>query len=294
MKRLFIAFMIFFGALAASAQTWFPYPVAPENLPIGRPRANYLVEHFWDRCPWKSAYSSPQKMEQSIRDFADYLPHASADTVFQSIDHLIKQSQKKPADFEKLLKMAEATFFADTASKFSDRVYLPFAEAGAGFKKFRPEQRAYYERQARIINNSMVNSPVPDLRVTAADGSTHALNDTTAGVQTYILIFERPDADRFDRIRFAANISVGKLVDAGLIQPILICAGEADAAWWKAAENLPRGWKAMALANAADLFDLRQNPSVYLADGSMKIISRQMPLGLLTANCEQLVISAGL
>lgn len=295
MNRLLITVLITLSAFAgAMADTWFPYPTPPEILPLGRPRANYIVEHFWDRCPWKSAYSSTAKMEETLRDFATFIPHAAADTTFLSIETLIKNTQKKPADFATLLKLAEATFYSDTAKTFSDVVYRPFAEAGATFKKFKPEQRNFYARQLKIIDNSMLNNPVAQLPVVAADGTVTNLNDTTPGVQTYILIFERPDDDHFDRVMFSANISVNKLIEAGLIQPILICAGEPTEEWWASTKRLPEGWRAVAMKNADTEMKLGNMPSVYLADAEMKIISKFMPLDILIYNCEQLVTNAGL
>ncbi len=278
----------------AGAETWFPYPSAPESLPYGRPRANYIVEHFWDRCPWKSAYSSTARMEQTISDFAEYIPHAQADTVFASIDVLIKNSQKKPQDFQTLLNIAETTFYSDTAAAIWPEVYLPFAEAGASFKKFKPEQRAKYQRQARIITNSGEGRPVPSLEVRDINGTKSSLNDTVEGVQTYILIFERPDAGRTDRVFFAGNVAVNKLTEAGLIQPILVCAGEPDQSWWDSTKSLPEGWRAVALPDAENLIDLRDNPSVYLTDNQMIITARLIPMPYLIYNCENLVNSAGL
>lgn len=294
MNRFLTTIIISFLALSAAADTWFPYPVAPESLPYGRPRANYIVELFWERCPWKSAYSSTARMEETIRDFATYLPHAQSDTVFMSIHTLIDNSQKRPSDFQALLNMAEATFYSDSATTFSGEVYLPFAEAGAKYKKFKPEQRAHYARQASIITNSQEGNSFPAVDAVDINGSKSALNDTAVGAETYIFFFERPEAGRTDRVLFAGNISVRKLVEAGLVQPILVCAGEPDEAWWESTKRLPEGWKAVALPNANELFDLRNNPSIYLTDKSMKIVSQLMPLNLLKVNCEQLVKNAGL
>lgn len=278
----------------ASADTWFPYPTAPEALPYGRPRANYIVEHFWDRCPWKSAYSSTARMEETLSDFASFIPHAQADTVYASIDVLIKNTQKKAQDFQTLLNLAEAKFYSDTSATFSPEVYRPFAEAASTFKKFKPEQRAKYQRQTQIIKNSAEGATLPSLEVFDINGAKSNLNDTVEGVQTYVFIFERPDKGRTERVFFAGNISVNKLTEAGLIQPILICAGEPDQSWWDSTKGLPEGWRAVALPVAENLFDLRANPSVYLTDEHMVITTRLMPLPFLISNCEKLVNSAGL
>lgn len=296
MNRLLINLLIAICAFGTTAQTttWFPYPTAPENMPYGRPRANYLVEHFWDRCPWKSAYSSNARMQETLHDFATYLPHAAQDTVLLSIDTLIKNTQKKPADLATLLKLAEGTFYSDTTTTFSEFAYMPFANAGATFKKFKPDQRAYYARQVHIISNSMAGNNIASVEVSDINGNYFALNDTTPGVETYIFYFERTESDRIDRVLFAGNISVRKLVEAGLVQPVLICAGEPDESWWESTKRLPDGWKAVAMPNAENEFDIKTSPSIFLADSNMKIISSRMPLNLLRINCEQLVKNIGL
>ncbi len=97
-----------------------------------------------------------------------------------------------------------------------------------------------------------------------------------------------------DRVLFAGNVSANKLVEAGLVQPVLVCAGQPDEAWRESTTRLPEGWRAVALPDAENQMDLKMNPSIYLADKSMNIISKLMPLSLLRINCEQLVKNIGL
>lgn len=295
MKRyifLIITLMSLAMASAQSAATYFPYPTPPESLAIGRPRANYMVEHFWDRVAWKTAYTAPARMEQSLRDFASFLPLAAPDTVRASVEKLIKESSKKPANFEKLMQMAEATFRSDTASLFSAEVYLPFARAAAAYKKFPAGLRERYARQVQVMESSTAGSVLPAIEAVRRDGSRFALNDTTAGAQSYVLIIERPsDIDgRFERVRFTANSAASELIEAGMLKPILVlAAAEDDESWWKSVENLPAQWSVGRLADAESWFDLRVSPSVYMMDPSMTVVSEWMPLSTLIVNCENLV-----
>lgn len=293
MKRYILAIICALTVLAASAQvnTLFAYPTPPESLPLGRPRANYIVEHYWDKMPWKSAHTMPRKMEQTLREFAEFLPLASADTVHLSISRLISGATKKADCFKALMPMAEATFHSDTALLYSDEVYLPFAAEAARFKKLPAAERERYATQARIIETSSEGRTLPALTATGADGSTFQLNDTTCGAPTYVFIIESPEAESFDRVRFAANFAVRQLVDANVLKPVLIYAGKAPAQWWASVSNLPAQWSVGEMPDAAGYFDLRQAPAVYMANGHMQIISKWMPLGALIGNCEQLVKS---
>lgn len=291
MKKTILSIILTLGSLVAVAQAWFPAPTPPESLPLGRPRANFIVEHYWDHCPWKSAFSAPAKMEASLRDFAELLPLAQADTAYLGIDRLIDAVKKRPDDLQRLLQMAQTNFYSDTTSLRSPQVYLPFAKAGAECKKFSKEQRHHYAAQVQVIENSLPGAALPPLKATLEDGSTISLNDSTPGVASYILYFEQPGQDRINRTLFAANISVMKLVEAGIVKPMLIYAGEPQADWWT---TVPAGWTAMALPQAADRFDLSISPAVYLVDETMHIVSPLMPLRVLTLNCENLVRQLGL
>lgn len=281
------------AAWAQQSETYFAYPTPPDNLPFGRQRANYMVEHFWDRTPWKTAYTSPQGMEGALRDFAEFISLAAPDTVHLSIDKLIKESIKKPANFSALMTMAEAVFHSDTAVILSREVYLPFVEKAAGYKKFSAEQRNYYAHQLKVIKSSATGATLPAIEVVNRDGERFALNDTTSGAQTYVLILERTDDFNamFERVHFVANAAVGELVSSGLLKPMLVAIGEVSDSWWQSVANLPEQWSVGYLADADEYFDLRTNPAVYVLSSEMEVVSEWMPLSALITNCETLVKS---
>lgn len=288
---LLISLLALCGASAQQTATYFPYPTPPETLPFGRQRANYMVEHFWDHTPWKTAYTAPARMEQALRDFAQFLPLAATDTVNLSIEKLIKESSKKPANLESLIRMAEATFRSDTALLQSAEVYIPFVRAGAETKKLNPELRRRCEAQLKVLESSTAGKTLPAITATARDGSALLLNDTTSGAQSYVLILERPGDfnGRFERIRFTANAAARELIELGLIKPLLIAAGGADESWWTTTATLPPQWAVGQLVDAEEYFDLRENPSVYMLNPEMTVVSEWMPLENLIVNCEALI-----
>lgn len=292
-KRLILAIIACVAAMCLTAQTasYFPYPVPPESLPLGRARANYMVEHFWDHCHWKTAYSAPAKMQGALEDFANILPLAAPDTIRLSTAKLIKESQKKPADFATLMRMAESTFNSDSASLFSDEVYLPFAEAASSFKKFTADERAKYALQAQRIRSTAEGATLPALKAHGRNGQPVMLNDTTCGAATYVILLEEPaDRDaRFTRLQLTANVAARRLVDAGLLKPLLVYTGKADGDWWKGTENLPEQWTVVEMPDAGEYFDLRMRPSLYMLDSDMTVVSKWMPMSALIANCEQLI-----
>lgn len=296
LKRFFIALIAAVSlavpaGAAEEATTYFPYPVIPESTPLGRQRANYFVVHFWDHCPWKSAFSSKRKMNEAFKDYVETFPHAAADTVYMSIDNMIDKVKKNPADLLSLARMAEATFYADTAAFPNELVYLPFAKATLNQKKIPAADREHFRRQVSVIEHSQVGASLPDLQLRLADGSTLSLADTTAGANEYVIFFDTPDSfiGRMDRTTLAANASAKTLIDSNLLKPMFIYPGTPDAAWWESASSLPSTWIVAALPEAEEYFDLRAKPSVYVTDSSKRITERFLPVQTLIRACEHIM-----
>lgn len=250
-----------------------------------------MVEHFWDHCPWKSAFSARKKFKKAFEDYTEFFTISSADTVYMSIDKLIDQVKKRPADLLELTKMAEAEFYSDTARLPVDDLYLPFAKALSQNKKVDAAERARVARQASVIENSQVGNRLPNVPLILADGSTMALNDTTAGANEYVLIFDTPgsSAARLNRIQMAANVSATDLINANVLKPIFIYPGTPDASWWKANEDLPETWTLAAMPDYEDYIDMRMQPVIIVADSSKRITEKFMSMPLLLAACEQIM-----
>jgi len=177
--------------LADEATPYFPMPAVPESMPLGSQRANYVVEHYWDFCPWKSAFSAPRRMQESLSTFAELLPLAQRDTAMTAVRSLVAQVNKKPDELLSLATMAEAVFYSDTAVVASDEAFLPFVQAVNKNKKIKGEAREHFERLESVITHSAEGLPVPSLKVRLADGSTVALNDTTSSASAYLIFFRQ-------------------------------------------------------------------------------------------------------
>lgn len=256
------------GALCTTAQTtenatYFPYPQAPDNLPSFRSRANYIVEHFWDRCNFNSAFSSRTKMHKAFSDFAGFLPHAASDTVHTAIDKLIASVKKRPADMQTLLEFAESTFYADTAQFWSEELYLPFAKAAGSTKKMPADKRKHYATQVQIMENSGLHKTIPSLSVTMRDGSTSSLDSINAPVSIILFDTEGCSACSMTRARLAASYSARRLWQEGTIKIACIHVGPATTEWKESVQSLPAEWFVAACPQADKYFDMRVTPAMY-------------------------------
>lgn len=286
MKRLIYSILTaialtFSAANTASAQseaTLFPYPTAPEELPTLYQRCNYLVDHFWDKCNLHTAFSSKQKLNDAFGYWTQFMPYATRDTVFMSIDNLIDKVKKSGPNTLTLARMAENWLWSDSAEIHSDELYLPFARAAAGHKKISGADRARFAAHVKLIENSSVGSQLPALKLTAPDGSKSLLSDID-GVNV-VLFFNDPDCTECNmaRVRLSADYNAKRMLEAGKLVIVSIYPGNPnDATWLAAATEYPESWITVAAPDADEYFDLRETPVIYLVNSKV-IKLKNVPL----------------
>lgn len=282
MKRFFISIIIAAGiCIGATAQTdgkLFPYPVVPDDLERLDERCDYLVSHFWDRCNFKQAFSSLNKLNDAFGDFLPPVPYATADTVHAAINRLLANVKKSPDHTLKLAQIAERWLYADSAEFSSEEIYLPFAKAVATNKKINGAERARFEQQVRLIESSGLGFNVPDLTFTTVDGSKLSIGQLTA---PNILIFiNDPDCDdcALARVRISADINANRMIENGILQIVSLYPEEPDDNWRQAAASYPSNWIVGAMADADLYFSMHSSPQFFYLDGNHKVVAKDFPI----------------
>lgn len=264
---------------ADGRHTYFPYPIVPESMQGITERSNFLMEHFWDFCDFKTAFSSKSKMQAAFNDYAAIMPFATAENTRESIDRLIKQVSKNPKNLLSLAEMAEGAFYADTAQIRCDDCYLPFARAAAANKKISKAERARFDYQARSLGGSQVGMTAPDFMYTTPDGQTGRLSEIAEG--PYILLFVNdPTCDECNlaRIRLQADISLDWLIDNGHMKVISIYPGLSNPEWVEQAKDYSDKWIVGACPDIDELYDMRQTPTIYYLNGKHQILSKSFDI----------------
>ena len=255
---------------------FFEYPQAPESLTTLSQRANFVVEHFWDRCNLKSAFSSRDKMAKAFRDYVTYMQFATKDTTITSINKLIKEVQKKPKNMLTLAQIAEETLYGDSALFWSDELYLQFTNAVIKTKKISKADKARYEHHTKILTNSLTNSTLPNFEYETPNGEKQQFDSIKA--PAIILFFNDIDCTdcQLAKVRLATDINLNKLIDLGVIKIVSIYPGEANEEWKMEASNYPKNWIVGACNDIYDMFDMRVIPTIYQLDDNHKIIAKNL------------------
>ncbi len=281
MKKLILVIttLIALGSGLLRAQnetTLFPYPQVPQDMANLYDRCNFLVDKFWERCNFKSAMSSRARLNKAFGDYIGFMPYATVDTVYMSIDRLMESVRKSAEQSAAFAEMAEAWLYSDTAQYRSDELYYRFLGHTAVNKKIPAEQRRRYEAQKRILDNSRVGATLPDIELTKADGSKTTM---AADTSDYTLLFIYAP-DNFDctlaRTRLSADMVLNQLNDAGIVRVMSLYAGEPDASFNAAVSAMPSGWINVASPMASEIFDLRHFPAIYYLDRNKKVLGKNL------------------
>ena len=262
-------------SLTAVAQdTFFQYPTPPESIEGFYPRCNYIVEHFWDRCDMKTAFSSKVKFKRAFKDYVSFTVYAGKDTVFTSIDNLIKKVEKQPKDLLFLGQIAEECLYSDSADIYSEELYYPFVKSVANCKKISSEDKARFTHQEKILAHTQVGMTAPDFEFTMPD-DTKSTFGSHKGVRT-ILMFSDPDCDdcRMLFVRLSADFNLKKLLEKEQLRLAIITPGEATDEWKMAVKDFPAAWIVGASEEAEEYFNLENMPATYYLDANQKILSK--------------------
>ncbi len=268
------------SACAQAPAPYFPLPDVPEKIENFNARTDYLVEHYWDRCPWKSAFSSRPQMLQAFRSYLDLLPLASAESAHSSLDEFLKQLRKQPQGVEFITDAAIESLYSDSAMYVADEVLVKILDAGADGKKVPAAKRSEYRRIASQLRGSQLGHRPQPLELTLRDGSTTALDNIIDADTTRItIIFVADPLDStasMAKLRLDANSRFKDLIEAGYADMVAVYPGAPSKQWHTAVASYPQQWIVAASPKAEAQLDHRVYPGFMVLDGKGKIVYKNL------------------
>ncbi len=297
MKRFFFGLALIIGTslgIKAADGDFFPYPKPPEELTNLADRCDFLVGRFWAGMDFKGGLSKMDKFSSTFNDWVSFMPYAHADTVHAAIDRILTRESKSGPQTLALARMAEAYTYSDTAEIFSEEIYYPFAKAAANHKKISGADRARFQSQVQIMDNTRQGSVVGHLDFVTPQQEKKSLDDVRT--QMVVILFNDHDCDdcALARVRLSADINATALIRAGVLSVLCIEPGEASTEWLAAAATYPSDWIIGASENADEYFALRTSPSIYLLDSRHKLLAKDVTIDGLLAALAALRQNAGL
>lgn len=266
----FFAFFSTMSAQQTDSQKFFELPIVPDSIQSLQRRCDYMLTHYWDFCDLKKSFSARDKMADAFDLYLTFMPYASADVVFKSVDDFISRISKKAEDVDFVASMAEAKIYSDSAEYQSEQLYQYIIDGLLKTKKMSKEMRPYYEKQSRILANSREGVIMPAFDYVGTDGLRHSFQVDPANMMTVVMFVTPGETDsNMARLRLSADIKTNELINAGRVKIACITVDKSDT-------PLPEttGWLTGYGENIADQFVVKTTPTFYLLDSGSKIVKR--------------------
>ncbi len=277
MKKIIIAIFSLIASVSAMAQvngaltqSFFQLPIVPDSITNFQHRCDFMVTHYWDFCDLKKAFSSRDKLADAFNVYLSFMPYASANVVFNSIDKFIDGISKKPEDILFIIRHAENNIYSDTAEYQSEQLYSYFLDGILKTKKLNKEAKVYYEKQASVLHNSQEGMTAPSFSFKGTDGSQMEFKPDTTQFATLIMFMEPGNATAdLDKIRLNADIKTSRLVRNGMVKIYCIATKENGERF-----TSPEGWLSGYAPEISNIYDVRKSPMFYIINNQGKILKK--------------------
>ncbi|MCM1348128.1 MAG: DUF5106 domain-containing protein [Firmicutes bacterium] len=291
MKHLIISLLTLISSLGVMAQVngavsqqFFQLPIIPDSIENFQRRCDYMVTHYWDFCDLKKAFSSRDKMAQAFDTYISFMPYASADAVYASVDKFMGDISKNPDNVLFITRLAEGSLYADTAQYQSEELYTRFLDNALKVKKLDKDARTHFQQQANILHNSQEGMTAPEFDYVTLDGvKGHFAPDSTQFAT--VIMFTKPGNSYADmaKLRLYADIKTSQLVESGLVKIICMALNDDNGALTES-----KGWITGYAPEAANVYDLRVMPMFYIINSKGKILKKSPEFEPLLAVMQQL------
>lgn len=277
MKKTILAFLTLVISISASAQVngavsqqFFQLPIIPDSIVSFQNRCDFMVTHYWDFCDLKKAFSSRDKMADAFKMYISFMPYASADVVFKSVDKFLGGISKKPDDMLFIARLAENNIYADTAEFQSEQLYTHFIDGILKSKKLDKNSREYYEKQASVLHNSQEGMMAPSFDITDSQGAKTKFVTDTAQFATLLMFMVPGDSDaELAKTRLNANIKTSQLIKSGMLKIYCIATKNNGERF-----SSPEGWTSGFAPGIEEIYDVRKSPMFYIINSEGKILKK--------------------
>lgn len=250
----------------------FEYPSAPEEIVSLEEKSNWLMDHFWDNFDFKTKKAVDQNaLNDAFNVYSHPMRWADRERVMKSTDKILKSLAKNNVLMLQFTKAAEENLYGPRAMAYIDEVYIKYLEALNKTKKIPAEKKVRYDRQYKILKNSMVGVTPPKFTFDTPSGAKETYRP---GLLT-VIEFGDPDCSdcRHAKLKMDTDLRFSGLVEKGKIN-VLFIIPDPEEGWEEELTGYPPLWHVGASDDVSDLFDLRSTPYFYVVGTDGKIIDK--------------------
>jgi hypothetical protein len=259
-------------------------PDIPAMLTDPAEVARWGAEHYWDNFSFADTLSVAgwsAYAEQAFVDF-DYqlLANVPIELGTDAISTLFRRASESKIVFMKFAEVAEKYLFDPNSPYRNEDLYIAALNAVLANPALDEWERIRPQEQLRLALKNRVGDLAADFRYTLESGASGNMRDLRADYT--MLFFNNPGCpscrDMMDQI--SASPFLVRLIEEGTLQVLAVYTDEDLAAWRDYLPQMPEGWvntyDATGTIKSGELYDLKAIPTIYLLDGSKRVILKDV------------------
>lgn len=264
----------------------FPFPEIPTMLTQPEERKAYLMAHYWDNFNFADTalVNNRNVAEQGAADYLAILADGTLteEQVKGSLDGFCKGMEAQEHARKVFLQMMEDYLYNPNSPFHNEGLYALFLERMLKSEYVDEGRKSSLKFSLDLISRNCPGRVATDFVYFLPDGSKRSLAQTRAKNNRLLLVFYDPECPSCHEtmLEMVADGLLTEAVKAGKLTVLAVYTEGNQEVWKRTLSDLPQGWTVGSDHEAVKLgalYDLKAMPSLYLLDGTKKVLLKDAP-----------------
>lgn len=264
----------------------FPFPEIPTMLTQPEERKAYLMAHYWDNFNFADTalVNNRNVAEQGAANYLAILADGTLteEQVKGSLDGFCKGLEVQEHARKVFLQMMEDYLYNPNSPFHNEGLYALFLERMLKSEYVDEGRKSSLKFFLDLISRNCPGGGATDFVYFLPDGSKRSLAQTRAKNNRLLLVFYDPECPSCHEtmLEMVADGLLAEAVRAGKLTVLAVYTEGNQEVWKRTLSDLPQGWTVGSDHEAVKLgalYDLKAMPSLYLLDGTKKVLLKDAP-----------------
>lgn len=270
----------------AAADAKFPFPEIPTMLTQPEERKAYLMAHYWDDFNFADTalVNNRNVAEQGAADYLAILADGmlTEEQVKGSLDGFCKGMEAQEHARKVFLQMMEDYLYNPNSPFHNEGLYALFLERMLKSEFVDEARKSSLKFSLDLISRNCPGKVSTDFVYFLPDGSRHSLAQTRVKNNRLLLVFYDPECPSCHETmqEMVADGMLAEAVKAGKLTVLAVYTEGNQEVWKRTLGDLPQGWTVGSdheTVKQGALYDLKAMPSLYLMDGTKRVLLKDAP-----------------
>lgn len=264
----------------------FPFPAIPTMLTQPEERKAYLMAHYWENFNFADT-ALVNNRNVSEQGAANYLAILADGTLSEaqvkgSLDSFCKGMEVQEHARKVFLQMMEDYLYNPNSPFHNEGLYALFLERMLKSEFVDEARKSSLKFSLDLISRNCPGKVATDFVYFLPDGSRHSLAQTRAKNNRLLLVFYDPECPSCHETmqEMVADGMLAEAVKAGKLTVLAVYTEGNQEVWKRTLSDLPQGWMVGSdheTVKQGALYDLKAMPSLYLMDGTKRVLLKDAP-----------------